>query len=223
MSKVGALLFDLDGTIVDNMQIHLQTWVKYFGSLGVHTNHKDINKSVAGKSTEEVLRYFLGPDLTQQQIVDHYNQKETLYKELYYPVLQEIPGVTDLLKQAQSMGVPAAIASNAGIDNIDFVLDNLQIREFFKAVVSIKDVEKGKPDPDVFLLAAKRLGVDPGECLAFEDSLFGLEAAFRAGMKAVAITTAHSAADLKKCPAVIKVINNFIGIDLSTVFEDVPV
>jgi beta-phosphoglucomutase family hydrolase len=223
MSKLGALLFDLDGTIVDNMDSHLQAWVKYLGTLGVKDSDVNIYKSVAGKTTQEVIRTYFGNDLTQDQILEHYKQKEALYKKLYYPVLREIPGVIELLDQAQKLGIPMAIASAAGIDNIDFILDNLKIRKYFSAVVSAGDVKNGKPDPEIFLLAAKRLGMNPSVCLVFEDSIFGLEGAYRAGMKAIAITTAHSAAELKQNPAVIKVIDNYLGFGLESILEDVIV
>jgi beta-phosphoglucomutase family hydrolase len=219
MSKLGALLFDMDGTIVDNMDIHLQAWVKYLATLGVKDSDANIYKSVAGKTTQEVISYYFGDNLTRDQIIEHYNQKESLYKKLYTPILRGIPGVMDLFKQAQRLGIPMAIASAAGIDNVDFILDNLKISQYFGAVVCSRDVKNGKPDPEIFLLAAKRLGVTPSTCLVFEDSLTGLDGAYRAGMKAVAITTGYSAAELRQNPSVIRVVDNYLGFDLETLLE----
>ena len=223
MSKLGALLFDLDGTIVDNMDSHLQAWVKYLGTLGILDSYDNIYKCVAGKTTQEVIRHYFGNNLTQEQIIEHYHKKESLYKKIYYPVLNEIPGIIGLLAEAKRLAIPMAIASAAGIDNIDFILDNLKIREYFKTVVSARDVVNGKPDPEIFLLAAKRLDVDPSVCLVFEDSFYGLEGAYRAGMKSVAITTGHSALELQQNPSVIKIVDNYIDFDLQALIEDITV
>jgi beta-phosphoglucomutase family hydrolase len=223
MTKLGALLFDLDGTIVDNMYAHLQAWVEYLGPFGVNDSDENVYKNVAGKTTQECIRTYFGNDLSDEQMLAHYNGKEEIYKKIYRPVMRGIPGVIDLFKQADRLQIPMAIASAAGIDNVEFILNNLSIGAYFKAVVSSRDVKKGKPDPEIFLLAASRLGVDPADCLVFEDSIFGLQGAFNAGMKAVAITTAHSEAELLKTPAVIKVVNNYLGFDLETLAQQVVV
>jgi beta-phosphoglucomutase family hydrolase len=219
MTMFGALLFDMDGTIVDNMYAHLRAWVEYFSTLGIVDNDDAVYNSVSGKTTQEVIRCYFGDNLTPEQIREHYNQKETLYKKIYRPVMHEIPGVIDLFKQAKNLGIPMAIASAAGIDNVDFILDNLKISDYFDTIVSARDVKNGKPDPEIFLLAAKRLNVDPSACLVFEDSIFGLEGAQNAGMRAVAITTGYPAAELQQYPAVIKIVDNYLGFDLETTAE----
>ena len=130
--------------------------------------------------------------------------------------MKEVPGITALLEQAKKLGLPMAVASAAGIDNIEYVINNLKIAHYFKAIVCAQDVKHGKPDPEIFLLAAKRLGVEPSKCLVFEDSLVGVEGALNAGMKAVAVTTGHPAEKLAAYASVIKVVDNFVGLDLTS-------
>ena len=219
MQKIEALLFDLDGTIVDNMGYHVQAWAEYLRSYGIEDSLENVNQRVSGKTTEEVIRMYFGDDLSPDQIKDHYQKKESYYKKIYLPHLKENPGITKLLDQARQLNIPAAIASAAGIDNVAFVINNLKIAGYFKTIVSAADVSCGKPDPEIFLLAAKRLGVHPSSCLVFEDALAGLEGAQNAGMKAIAITTAHTAEKLSKYPAVIKVVDNFLDLDLKTIIN----
>ena len=219
MAKFDAILFDVDGTIVDNMDAHLQAWVEYLGTLGINDRNDVIYKIVSGKTTREVIEYYFGKNLTEVQMRDHYRQKEALYKALYFPEMSGIAGVVDLFKQANELNVPMAVASAGGIDNVEFILNNLNLRQYFQEVVSARDVKRGKPDPEIFLLAAKRLGVDPSACLVFEDSKAGLEAATNAGMKAVAITTAMPASELEQYPAVIKIVDNYVGLDLEPLLE----
>lgn len=216
MQKFEALLFDLDGTVVDNMDYHIKAWVQYLKMHGVNDDEKVVYKKVAGKTTEEVIHDYFGDNLSEQEVQNHYRTKETLYKEIYLPHMKEVPGISALLKQAKDLGLPMAVASAAGIDNIEYVINNLNIAHYFKAIVCAQDVAHGKPDPEIFLLAAKRLGVDPAKCLVFEDSLVGVEGAQNAGMKAIAITTGHPAEKFAGYASVIRVVDNFVGLDLTT-------
>jgi beta-phosphoglucomutase family hydrolase len=221
MSKISALLFDMDGTLVDNMAVHVQSWVEYFLSLGVKDSAENVYIKVAGKTSEEVIRLYLGEDLPQSKVLEHYDHKENLYRKLYQPIIKEIPGVSSLLKQAKQMGLSMAIASAAGIDNIEFTLNNLEISGYFKTIVCAHDIKNSKPDPEIFLLAAERLGVNPDDCLVFEDALVGVEGAHRAGMKAVAITTGYPVEKFAQYPAVIKVVDNYLDLNLQELVEQV--
>jgi beta-phosphoglucomutase len=218
----GALLFDVDGTLVDNMPAHLKAWVKYLKFFGITDSDEQIFINISGKTTKEVLNYYFGNELTPQQVKDRSYEKETLYKQIYLPEMCEISGLTSLLNQARNLGVPMAIGSAGGIDNIKFVINNLKIADYFDVVISGGDVKHGKPDPEIFLKAASKLGVEPQKCLVFEDSLAGLEGAYNAGMKAVAITTGHPAEELDCLSSVIKVVDDFRDLDLESLLQKLP-
>jgi beta-phosphoglucomutase len=216
----GALLFDVDGTLVDNMPAHLKAWSKYLRSFGIADSDEQIFINIAGKTTKEVLNYYFGNELTPQEVDLRSFEKENLYRQIYLPVMCEISGLSSLLNQARNLGLPMAIGSAGGIDNIEFVINNLKIANYFDAVISGGDVERGKPDPEIFLKVSHELGVEPQKCLVFEDSLAGLEGAYNAGMKAVAITTGYTVEELSHQASVIKVVNDFCNIDLEALFQN---
>lgn len=217
-----ALLFDVDGTLVNNMSAHLEAWKRYLKSLGFNEKEEDIYDKVSGRTTIEVFQMYFGGVLTQEQLLNHYKQKEAIYKDIYAPSIREIPGLTALLKQALRLNLPMAITSAGGIDNIEFVINHLDIAGYFDTIVSGGDVVRGKPDPEIFLIAARRLNVDPCNCLVFEDSQAGLQGAFNAGMKSVAITTSDSREILAQNPAVIKVVDDYHDVDLEILLEQLP-
>jgi len=216
--KYKAILFDVDGTMVDNMPVHAQTWITFFGSLGLEVNEESIHTTMAGRTSADVIKFFL-PGITDEQVNQHEMEKEALYKQIYQPVMRETPGLTHFLEQARAMGIKMAVASVGGIDIVGFVLNNLKITHFFDAVVSAEDVKNGKPDPEIFLLAASRLGIAPGDCLVIEDTLAGLLGAQRAGMRSIAITTGFPAEMLNGYASVIKVIDDFDNLDPGSLAE----
>ena len=182
-----ALIFDVDGTLVDNMGLHTQIWLDFFVQLGVQVDATTFHHQTAGKTAPEVIRLMLGSHLSEAEVRFYSEQKEALYRSRYHP--EAIFGLYDFLAQAQEAGLPMAIASAGGPLNIGLVLDGLQIRHYFQAIVSGEDVKNGKPAPDLFLRAAGLLGVAPAGCLVFEDAWYGVEAAGRAGMATIIITT----------------------------------
>jgi HAD superfamily hydrolase (TIGR01509 family) len=129
-----------------------------------------------------------------------------------------IAGLERFLNEARQLGVPMALATSAGRENIEFVMGGLGIGSFFSAIVAADDVQRGKPHPDLFLAAAQRLAVPPGDCLVFEDSLADIEAARRAEMRTVAITTAHAASELSY-PSVVRIIQDYTSLELASLRE----
>ena len=148
-----------------------------------------------GKNEELLIRVF-GPDrFTSEEMERLSMEKERRYQQAFLPHLQLIPGLDGFLEKAAAQNIPMAIGSAAIPFNIDFVLDNLHIRHYFKAIVSAADVHFSKPHPQTFLDAAGLLKVDSGQCIVFEDAPKGVEAAAKAGMKAVVLTTMHGQGD----------------------------
>ncbi len=185
-----AFLFDLNGTMIDDMEFHLKAWYHILNDdLGANISWEDTKLQMYGKNTELLVRIF-GPNKFTQEEMDRLSvEKEKRYQQEYKPHLKLIPGLYEFLKKAHAMNIPMAIGSAAIMFNIDFVLDNLNIRHFFKAIVSADDVTTSKPHPETYLKCAEILGVDRANCLVFEDAPKGVEAAQNAGMPSVVLTS----------------------------------
>jgi beta-phosphoglucomutase len=184
-----AFLFDLNGTMIDDMEFHLKAWYHILNDdLGANISWEDTKVQMYGKNSELLVRIF-GPDKFMKEEMDRLSvEKEKRYQQEYKPHLKLIPGLHEFLEKAHAMNIPIAIGSAAIMFNIDFVLDNLNIRHFFKAIVSADDVTISKPHPETYLNCAKILDVHPANCLVFEDAPKGVEAAQNAGMPSVVLT-----------------------------------
>lgn len=191
-----AFIFDLNGTLIHDMEYHTRAWQQLLNNdLGGTFDWNVVKQQMYGKNQEVLVRLF-GPDRFTAEEMDHWAlQKEQRYQQEFFPHLALLPGLADFLEQAHQRGIPMAIGSAAIPFNIDFVLDNLRIRHYFQAIVSADDVLLSKPHPETFLKAAALLGVAPADCLVFEDVPKGAEAARNAGMDAVVLLTTHEAAE----------------------------
>jgi len=214
--KYHALIFDMDGTIVDNMSFHNQALLETLVEAGARlpSDLNEIYRAIYGKKTDEILGMFLGPGLSAAEVARWGERKDVLYRQYYSASMEALPGLLSLMEQARAQGVCMAVASAAPPGNINFVLDQLNLRPFFQAVVSGEDVQHSKPQPDIFLKAASNLGVKPEDCLVFEDALSGIEAARRAGMAAVMITTTISAQEVAGQAHVLCSVPDFTYLDL---------
>jgi HAD superfamily hydrolase (TIGR01509 family) len=146
-----------------------------------------------GKNQELLIRIFGKDRFTEAEMDALSMEKERKYQQAYLPHLRLIPGLDVFLAAAEREGILMGIGTAAIPFNVDFALDNLQIRHYFKSIITANDVATSKPNPDVFLKAAEELGADPANCIVFEDAPKGVEAAANAGMKAVVLTTMHTA------------------------------
>jgi beta-phosphoglucomutase family hydrolase len=187
-----ALLFDLDGVIVDSMPLHTRAWSAYLEQLGLPATDSAIASRMHGKRNDDIVEDFIGRDLDPAAVFEHGAAKERLYRQLMATQLKEhlVRGVEEFLMHFEA--VPMAVASNAEPANVDFVLDGAGLRPRFRVVVDGQQVDRPKPFPDVYLLAASLLGVKPLNCIVFEDSPAGIEAGRSAGMRVVGVQT-HSA------------------------------
>ncbi|QIX61760.1 HAD family phosphatase [Hymenobacter sp. BT18] len=199
-----AFIFDLNGTMIHDMDYHTQAWQQLLNDeLGSGLTWEEVKPQMYGKN-QEVLGRLFGPDRFTAEEMDRLAlAKEKRYQQAYRPHLALLPGLGEFLEKAHQRGIPMAIASAAIPFNIDFVLDNLNIRHYFQAVVSADDVTFSKPHPETFLKAAAQLQIAPAECLVFEDVPKGVEAAQRAGMPAVVLTTTHQAQEFELLPNVL--------------------
>ena len=183
-----ALIFDMDGTLVDNMRFHEDAWGKLLTSHGLPFDADEFFHRTAGMAAAEIIAP-LFPQATPAEIVALGEDKEAFYRDAYRAHVAALPGLLPLMARAQSCGVPMAVASAAPPENIALVLDTLGLRSQFATVISPSQGFPGKPHPDLFIEAARRMNVAPEACLVFEDAPNGIEAARRAGMRAVAILT----------------------------------
>ena len=204
-----ALIFDMDGTIVHNMPTHNQAWQDTLAEAGVLIDQDEFHRRTSGQKNQEILRLMLGEHLTDAEIAHWTERKETLYRERFSCCIEPVPGLIELLEAATKRGVPMAVASAAPPENLSFILDGLEIRGYFNAIVGGDDVVNGKPFPDIFLKAAEMLGQQPADCLVFEDALGGIEAARRAGMDAIAVLTTLHRKEVEHLPNVRKVAVDF--------------
>jgi len=207
-----AFIFDLNGTMVNDMPYHTKAWQNLLNNeLGGNFTYDEVKPQMYGKNPEVLVRMF-GPDrFTLDEMNSLSYEKEKKYQEEFLPHLQLLPGLHDFLENAYQKGIPMAIGSAAIPFNIDFVLDNLDIRKYFSAIVSAGDVILSKPHPETFLKAAQLLNASPDDCIVFEDVPKGAEAAANAGMKAVVITTTHEPEEFKNLQNVIHFAGDFSG------------
>ena len=194
-----AFLFDLNGTIIDDMNYHTTAWQNILNNdLGANFTRDEVKAQMYGKN-EEVLNRFFGKDyFTRERMNELSFEKERRYQQAYLPKLSLIAGLKEFLESAKTAGIKMAIGSAAISFNIDFVLNNLQLRDYFPVVVSADDVTTSKPHPETFLQGAAALGVAAKDCIVFEDAPKGVESALNAGMQTFVLTTTHPKEDFLK-------------------------
>jgi beta-phosphoglucomutase len=214
---IRALIFDMDGTIVDNMRYHDDAWEVWHRRHALPFDRPGFFRRTAGRTNPEIIAE-LFPALSPDEVVARGLEKEQLYVELYRPHVAATAGLLDLMARAEAAGVPMAVGTAAPNENIAVVLDTLGIRDRFATIVSPSQGFRGKPHPDMFLAAAERMGVDPAEVVVFEDAPLGVEAARRAGMRAVAMLTMLKAEDFAAYDNVIASVPDFTGLDARFAF-----
>ncbi len=205
-----ALIFDMNGTMINDMDYHTKAWQRIFNEeLGGNFTWNEVKAQMYGKNPEVLERVFGPLKFTEDEKTELSFAKEKRYQEEYLPHLALLPGLAEFLEQAHQLQIPMAIASAAIPFNIDFVLDNLNIRHYFTALVSADDVLLSKPHPETFLKAAQLLQVDPVSCLVFEDVPKGAEAALNANMPAVILTTTHQKDEFEHLLHILHFSNDF--------------
>lgn len=219
MTRPQAFIFDLNGTMIDDMPYHSAAWFSILNDdLKAGLTREEVDRQMYGKNEELLNRVFGKGRFTSRELAEISQKKELSYQAAFRPYLQLIPGLPALLEQAKKHGVRMAIGSAAIPFNIDFVLDNLRIRHYFDAIVSADDVTVSKPDPETFTKAAHILGVNPEACIVFEDAPKGVEAAFRAGMRSIVLTTMHEKEEFGRYSNVISFIKDYTDPSLDELF-----
>jgi beta-phosphoglucomutase family hydrolase len=197
-----AVIFDMDGVIVDNSKYHRLAWEQYIEKKGLHADKKKLYETY-GMRNIELIKIIFGDGISQQEAEIIGKEKEQVYRDIYLEAIKPAKGLIPYLQFIKEKNLKTAIATSACIENVDFTIDNLGIREYFDVIVSEKDVTEGKPHPDVYLKAAKKLGVSPTQCLVIEDAVAGVEAGKRAGAFVAAVTTTHVPSELNSADIII--------------------
>jgi beta-phosphoglucomutase family hydrolase len=212
------LLFDMDGVLVNNLDVHREAFAEFFRRYGVERTFDELNRHF-GRGNDDIMG-----DLMPREIVERVgirelgNQKEAIYREIYAPKITPQPGLLGFLAESERSGLRCAVGSSGFLANVDFVLDKCDIRRYFSAIVAGDQVTKCKPDPEIYLTAASKLGLEPKECIVFEDAEAGIEAGKRAGMVVVALATTFTREFLETTEADL-IIDDFRDISVERLHE----
>ena len=182
-----AYLFDMDGVLVDNCRYHVLSWLEFAKRHGGRLTEAQVIEWMGAPGRDYIVRMF-GEPIPPERVAALLAEKETIYRELYRPKLVARKGLIVFLEGAKKANIPCAVVTGGPTENVDFVLDGLNIREYFACIIDSSQYERGKPAPDCYLQAAAKLGVEPSDCVVFEDAVNGIEAAIAAGMRTMAIT-----------------------------------
>ena len=192
---IRAVIFDMDGVLLDNNDWHLRSWLAYAEKRNIPLKPEDAYTRVFGKTNREIILDAF-PHCDESTIRAWSHEKEALYREMYQPHFALPEGLRDFLEVLQEKKIPMAVASNAPIENIRFTLEGGNIEPFFDVLVWADLVERPKPHPDIYLKASSMLGFDPSDCLVIEDSPTGIRAALSAGCVPMAITSTYKHEEL---------------------------
>jgi beta-phosphoglucomutase-like phosphatase (HAD superfamily) len=216
--KVEALIFDMDGTMVDSIPWHARAWAEYGMRNGIEIDVPDFLRRTNGRTAFECACELMGREVSEAESAEITHRKESIYRELFGAAFREVAGFDAFQRAAVARGLKVAVGTAGDRHNIAFTLGKLGLQPPPLAVVGGDEGLPGKPQPAIFLEAARRLGVAPARCIVFEDAPFGIEAARRGGMRAVAVCTTHSAAELAG-PHVIAAVRDYNELTESNFLE----
>lgn len=197
-----AVIFDVDGVLIDSYEAHFQSWLQMFGEHGETFTEEQFRKTF-GRTSHDIIAALHGGELSPDEIAVWDDRKEALYREIIRKDFPAVDGAGQLLDALHAAGFKLAVGSSGPPENIGLTLECLKRAPYFGAVVTRIDVTRGKPDPQVFQIAGERLGVPPDQCVVVEDAPAGIEAANRAGMASVALTGTATRAELSHARLVI--------------------
>jgi len=206
----------MDGVLVHNYEYHKKAWFLYCEKLNIDIDEEKFRKVIYGRTNDEIFNLLYDKPIDKKLGQKMGLEKEELYRELYKPHVKLVDGLPFFLKEIKNAGFKIGVGSSAPLVNVDFVLDETKIQIFFDTKVSEDHVSKGKPDPEIYLKSAQLLNVQPSECLVFEDSHTGIQAAMNAGMNVVGVATTYPANEIKNTCLVI---NDFTEINVQKILS----
>ncbi len=212
-----AAIFDMDGVIIDSNPFHKISLRQFCEKYGFQLSDEELIKKIYGRTNKEWIANLFGP-LSREELTRYGEEKESLFRDVYKMDIVALEGLPEFLKSLQLNHIPTAIGTSAPRSNVDFVLSHTGLGEYFSAILDESDVEHGKPNPEIYLKVAEKIGYNPNQCVVFEDSLSGVESARRAGAKVVGVATTHSVEELSHTDFVI---SNFKGLNPDALFSAV--
>jgi len=219
--KLEAVIWDMDGVIADTALYHFKAWQEVFQKRGINFTTEDFKHNF-GQRNDSIIRYALGKNVSPGEVDVIANEKEENYRQRVAQNIKPLSGAIELITSLKEHRLKMAIASSAPIENIQLVTRGLAVNNYFQVIVWGREVTKGKPSPQAFLLAAKRLEVEPKNCVVIEDAVAGVTAAKRAGMKCLAVTNTHSKQSLVEADLVVDTLEAISVDDLSGLFGKEP-
>ena len=217
--KLEAVLWDLDGVIADTADYHYRAWGDIFKEKGAVFTWEDFMRHF-GQRHDTIIRFALGDNIPPDEFEVITERKQREYRRLVAGNITPLPGAVELIKSLNIHQIKTAIASSAPLDNIEIIIRGLDIEGCFQAIASGTEVPEGKPSPQIFLLAAEKLGVRPADCVVIEDAIAGVAAAGQAGMRCVAVTNSHPGSSLDKADLIVDTLES-IGIgELERLFKN---
>jgi beta-phosphoglucomutase family hydrolase len=211
-----ALIFDMDGVLIDNTPVQARAFQLLFRDLGLTTNARKLLARLNGMPAGEIIQSVFRHTISEEQLEIYAEQREFLYRTLYWSKRQALPGLIEFVKAARAEGFKIGLGTGSGGPTLSYILDHLKLRPLFDVIVGKDDVPKGKPHPDTYSATAAKLGVKPEDCIVFEDAVLGEQAAYRAGMRCVAVTTTLK---LKDFQAPLTAIKDFTEITPARLLE----
>jgi len=215
-----AVIFDLDGVVIDSNPFHRLAWEKFLVKRGIPVNEDIFNRVISGTPGDQALRILLGGEITDDQVQMFVNEIDAEYRESIRNSRAFAPmaGLREFLEELKKSGIMIALATSAPVENIDLVLSGLELSEFFGVIIGKSQVKNGKPHPEVYLTAMDMLGVQADQCVVFEDSLAGVQAAVNAQIKTLGVLTSETADTLLMAGAS-TTLSDFAGITLEDLSE----
>lgn len=213
MPELEAVIWDMDGVLADTAPHHFLSWRETFARRGIEFTDADFKRGF-GVRNDAIIKNVLGEQTTDAEIEAIAQEKEQTFRGIIGNDVKPLSGAIELLRRLHDKGIKMAIASSTVAANIRLIVGSLDIEKYFGAIITGQDVTKGKPHPQVFLLAAQRLGAQPRNCIVFEDAVAGVQAAKSAGMYCVALTSTHPAEKLKDADLIVDSLNKVSVEDL---------
>jgi len=210
--RLEAVIWDMDGVIADTLDYHYRAWRDIFKERGITFTIAEF-MPYFGRRHDTIIRAVLGDTLSPVEMEALSAKKQALYRRMVEPNVIPLPGAVELIRALNKSKIKTAIGTSAVPDNVNVIIRGLGIEKCFQAIAYGTEVPEGKPSPDIFLLAAKKLGVKPAGCVVFEDAIAGVAAAKAGGMKCVAVTNTHPADKLREADLIV---NSLVKVDIAT-------
>ena len=215
MTQYG-VIFDMDGVICHTNPHHAKAFEAFFDKYQIPHSEQEFEEHMYGKHNSYIMSHFFKRQISGEELQKLEEEKEGMFREIYKDKIETIPNYLNFLNELKSQGIKTGIATSAPRANLNLISNALQLNEKMESILSSEDVSAHKPNPEVYLKSAERIGIPPENCLVFEDSFSGVTAALNAGMKVVGVLSTHTKEQLPPCDFYI---NDYTEINFSKIIE----